>query len=126
MADPAPASDVTPPPAAQPKPTTPKTRLREVAHVAPGMVPRESDYVTIEPVSTITTPEASPAPVKVEVKHMAIEEPEPVKPASERPAPAKPAPERPFDRAETPEPVLVRPDVLPPEDADWTEGKTRP
>ena len=126
MADPAPASDVTPPPAAQPKPTTPKTRLREVAHVAPGMVPRESDYVTIEPVSTITTPEASPAPVKVEVKPMAIEEPEPVKPASERPAPAKPAPERPFDRAETPEPVLVRPDVLPPEDADWTEGKTRP
>jgi hypothetical protein len=28
--------------------------------------------------------------------------------------------------AAQPEPTLIRPDVLPPEDADWTEGKTRP
>lgn len=29
----------------------------EIADVAPGMVPREADYVSIEPVTTITTPE---------------------------------------------------------------------
>lgn len=103
-----PAADIMPPPSAHPKPDATKARRVEVADVAPGMVPRESDYVTVEPAHTITTPE--PAPVKVEVTPM-------------------PAPERPFDvleRAKEPEPVPVRPDVLPPEDADWTEGKARP
>ena len=103
-----------PGPEPAPKPEVQARRV-EIADVSPGMVPRESDYVTIEPVSTITTPE--PASVRVEVTPM--------------PAPAmpRPAPERPFDRSDRagePEPVPVRPDVLPPEDADWTEGKTRP
>lgn len=103
-----------PGPEPAPKPEVQARRV-EIADVSPGMVPRESDYVTIEPVSTITTPE--PAPVRVEVTPM--------------PAPAmpRPVPERPFDRSDRagePEPVPVRPDVLPPEDADWTEGKTRP
>lgn len=110
--DAAPQSDPVPEPA--PKAET-KARRVEIADVSPGMVPRESDYVSIEPVSTITTPE--PAPVKVEVTPMSA------------PATPRPVPERPFDRSDRagePEPVPVRPDVLPPEDADWTEGKSRP
>ncbi|VDS07171.1 tetratricopeptide repeat protein [Paracoccus haematequi] len=82
-----------------------KARPVEVAHVAPGMVPRETDYVTVEPASTITTPEPAPAPSEIRAA------PQP----SVRPVPAT-----------DPEPTLIRPDVLPPEDADWTEGKTRP
>ncbi|GGF67534.1 heme biosynthesis protein HemY [Paracoccus acridae] len=120
LADPVP--EVSPPPAAKPRSDAPKIRRTEVADVAPGMVPRESDYVTIEPVSTVTTPEPAPVmpePVKVEVQPMPA-------PQASPQATAKPAPERPFDRDERPEPVLVRPDVLPPEDADWTEGKARP
>ena len=120
LADPVP--EVSPPPAAKPRSDAPKIRRTEVADVAPGMVPRESDYVTIEPVSTVTTPEPAPVmpePVKVEVQPMPA-------PQAAPQATAKPAPERPFDRDERPEPVLVRPDVLPPEDADWTEGKARP
>ncbi|MTD99860.1 heme biosynthesis protein HemY [Paracoccus sp. YIM 132242] len=83
----------------------PPVRRVEVADVAPGMVPRESDYVTVEPARTITTPE---------------------------PAPARPEPRPELVIVSTPpsppvvEPVLVRPDVAPPEDADWTEGRTRP
>ena len=86
----------------------PRTRRLEFADVAPGMVPRESDYVTIEPARTITTPEPAPAPAKAESQP----EPQPVI-VSEPPRPVE-------------EPTLVRPDVTPPEDADWTEGKTRP
>lgn len=93
-------------PVVEPEGKTSKVRRVEIADVAPGMVPRESDYVTVEPAHTITTPE--PVPVRVEV--MAAD-PQP----SVRPAPAV-----------QPEPTLIRPDVLPPEDADWTEGKTRP
>ncbi|MDQ1901135.1 heme biosynthesis HemY N-terminal domain-containing protein [Paracoccus sp. WLY502] len=121
IADPAPEI-APPPPAAKRKPDAPKTRRVEVADVAPGMVPRERDYVMIEPVSTVTTPEPAPVtpePVKVEVQPMPA-------PQDAPPATHKPAPERPFDRDDRPEPVLVRPDVLPPEDAEWTEGKTRP
>lgn len=93
----------------------PAPRKIEIAQVAPGMVPRESDYTTIEPATTITTPEPAPA------------RPETVSGPSVQPA-AKPAPEQPAAKAEAPppEPVPVRPDVLPPEEADWTEGKTRP
>ena len=93
-------------PVVEPEGKTSKVRRVEIADVAPGMVPRESDYVTVEPAHTITTPE--PVPVRVEVL---AADPQP----SVRPAPAV-----------QPEPTLIRPDVLPPEDADWTEGKTRP
>ena len=77
----------------------------EVPDVAPGMVPRESDYVAVEPARTITTPE--PAPARVEPQ------PQPVVFPADAPRPAD-------------EPVLVRPDVVPPEEAEWTEGKSRP
>ncbi|WP_374302647.1 heme biosynthesis HemY N-terminal domain-containing protein [Paracoccus sp. (in: a-proteobacteria)] len=88
-----------------PPPEKPKPRRVEVADVAPGMVPRESDYVAVEPARTITTPE--PAPVRVEPQ------PQPVVFPADAPRPAD-------------EPVLVRPDVVPPEEAEWTEGKSRP
>lgn len=47
------------------QPSDPKPHL-EIAMVAPGMVPRESDYVEIEPSRTITTPE--PEPVRPDVE----------------------------------------------------------
>ncbi|WP_347140019.1 heme biosynthesis HemY N-terminal domain-containing protein [Paracoccus sp. SSK6] len=84
----------------------PKARRIEVADVAPGMVPRESDYVTFEPARTITTPEPAPVPADVPAQPLILPD-EPASPDGK-------------------EPVPVRPDVLPPEDADWTEGKTRP
>ncbi|MCZ0960382.1 heme biosynthesis HemY N-terminal domain-containing protein [Paracoccus benzoatiresistens] len=83
----------------------PKPRRVEVADVAPGMVPRERDYVTVEPASTITTPE--PAPVRTEAQPELVIVSTP--------------PTRPVD-----EPVLIRPDLASPEEAEWTEGKTRP
>lgn len=69
----------------------------QIARVAPGMVPRESDYVEVEPATTITTAEPP------------------------LPAPAPPEPEAPVDIAPAteaqpePEPQMVRPDVEPPE-----------
>ena len=89
----------------------------EVADVAPGMVPRETDYVTVEPVSTITTPEPAPrtagpaAPADV--------------PRAEPPAPQPDGIARPVSASRL-EPEMVRPDVLPPEDAGWTETTALP
>ncbi|MFV0385626.1 heme biosynthesis protein HemY [Paracoccus sp. (in: a-proteobacteria)] len=44
----------------------------EVADVAPGMVPREDDYIEVDPSSTITTPEkpasTEPAPIRPDVE----------------------------------------------------------
>ena len=83
-----------PEPAAQPRPTPSGTGTKpakpariEVADVAPGMVPRESDYVEIEPARTVNSD--GPASRKSAVSE---EERSP-----------------------------VRPDVEPPEDAEWTE-----
>ena len=64
------------------KPAT--SKKVEVADIAPGMVPRESDYVEIEPARTVNSD-----------------------------GPAASAEER----------RPVRPDVEPPEDAEWTEEK---
>ncbi|AUH65662.1 heme biosynthesis protein HemY [Paracoccus zhejiangensis] len=89
---------------AAPRAATERATRVEVAAVAPGMVPREVDFVEIEPSSTDTSPEPAREVVK----------PAPA-PATEK-APlngtvmtdtAKPVPA---------EPVLVRPDVEPPED----------
>ncbi|TBN39397.1 heme biosynthesis protein HemY [Paracoccus subflavus] len=93
-------------------PASPPHRV-EIADVAPGMVPRETDYVTVEPVSTITTPEPD------------LRKADPVS-ASEIPQAAPPAPQpdgiaRPVSATRL-EPEMVRPDVLPPEDAGWTES----
>ncbi len=106
----APTPDPAPPaPAPQDSPAKP-ARPVEVADVAPGMVPRESDYVSVEPASTVTTPEPRPAPVA-----------DPVVVAPIPPVAAA----APNDAVADAEPVMVRPDVLPPEDADWTEEKPR-
>lgn len=83
-------------------------------NVAPGMVPRESDYRAVDdPSATVTTPDPAP------------QAPEPVvlAPAPEpQPAP-QPAPEpAPIPDAE---PVMVRPDVEPADEADWTETRRR-
>ncbi|MGK3946798.1 hypothetical protein ABK046_51595, partial [Streptomyces caeruleatus] len=59
----------------------PAPRRVEVADVAPGMVPRETDYVTVEPAHTVTTPE--PAPRKTEAVS---------RPASVRAEPPAPQP----------------------------------
>ncbi|MDO5706526.1 MAG: heme biosynthesis HemY N-terminal domain-containing protein [Paracoccus sp. (in: a-proteobacteria)] len=52
VTEPAPAPE---PPRAQPE--------VEIARVAPGMVPREDDYIRVAPSATVTTPEPAPAPV---------------------------------------------------------------
>lgn len=89
----------------------------EIADVAPGMVPRETDYVTVEPVSTITTPEPAPrtagpiAPSDI--------------PRAEPPAPQPDGIARPVSASRL-ESEMVRPDVLPPEDAGWTETAAPP
>ncbi|MBA49291.1 MAG: heme biosynthesis protein HemY [Paracoccus sp.] len=72
---------------------SPRPKRTEVADVAPGMVPRESDYVEVGPVSTVNADGPAPAAAKTA------------------------APGRDADR----EPV--RPDVEPPEDAEWTEER---
>ncbi|MBK4214696.1 heme biosynthesis protein HemY [Paracoccus caeni] len=125
-----------PPPKPKPEPTP---------AVAPGMVPREADYN--EPSSTITTAEppraaprpAAPAPAAETPQPAPVPEPAasaPAQPAVEKPVPpAKTAPATPpvsANVASKPEPEpelereMVRPDVVPPEEADWTEGKIRP
>ena len=97
-----------PEPAAQPRPTPSGTGTKpakpariEVADVAPGMVPREQDFIEIEPASTDRTPE--PAPAKA-----------PPPEAETVTAPAEPAEAGP-----------VRPDVEPPEGDDWNEPAPR-
>ncbi|WP_378942034.1 heme biosynthesis protein HemY [Paracoccus sp. R86501] len=95
-----------PPGPAEPEVTAPKareTRERQ-PDIAPGMVPRESDYVVAEPSSTVTTPEP-------EVQ------PEPA-PETEPAAPAEPAPKP------DSEPRMVRPDVEPTDEADWSKPKS--
>ena len=113
-----------------PEETTPVAEKVEIANVAPGMVPRESDYTTLEPVSTVTTADARREPAaaeKVELVEAEVSaEPEPApqvvtpEPAPEPKPEVKPAP------IEDEERVMVRPDVVPPDEADWTEGKIKP
>ncbi|WP_419538820.1 heme biosynthesis protein HemY [Paracoccus shandongensis] len=107
VAEPVPAAEAAPAPevVADKPAEAPKPRPVEIADVAPGMVPRESDYVSVEPARTITTPEPAPARPEPQPELVIVSTP----------------PSRPVD-----EPVLIRPDVTPPEEADWTEGKTRP
>lgn len=85
----------------------PKEAKIEVADVAPGMVPREEDFVEIAPSRTDRSPEkpqASP--------------PEPTD--QQRPEPVAPA------AATADEPQPVRPDVEPPEGQSWTnDGSAR-
>lgn len=85
---------------AQPAPAAakpaPKARTIEVADVAPGMVPREDDYVEIEPASTDRTPETAAKS----------------QPTSKTAAPAA--------AGNAAEPTPVRPDVEPPNGNDWS------
>lgn len=141
---------------------------RNIPKVAPGIVPRESDYDDAEPARTVTTPDqrvtATAAPVRAattatpeagipDLAGEAEESPAEASPALVLPqeppqaapkpsapqAVAQPAPQKAPSPAVTPapapapaapveeeEPRMVRPDVEPPEEADWTEGKTRP
>ncbi|MBW7057108.1 heme biosynthesis protein HemY [Paracoccus bogoriensis] len=122
----------------------PAPASRNVPRVAPGMVPRESDYDDYEPARTITEPsagsgpvpdltgkaEASPArdapPLVIpETPPATAQAPEPADEPTARPA-AEPLVEPAPKPEPEPEPRMVRPDVEPPEEADWTEGKTRP
>lgn len=126
------------PAAAAPKPR------RDIPNVAPGFVPRESDYDDVEPARTVTTPEPrrtvqpAPAPEAAEVPDLsgkAEDAPAEASPALVLPADAPAAPHpAPADqpaaalpsaaRPSQDEPRMVRPDVEPPEEADWTEGKS--
>ncbi len=90
------------PPPAAPGPAA-KPSKPEQPHVAPGIVPRESDYGNgAEPAMTVTDPEPAPAP-----------EPEPA-----------PEPARPPQAAMRGDVLPVRPDVEPPEDVP-AAGKKR-
>ncbi|MBP6679367.1 MAG: tetratricopeptide repeat protein [Paracoccus sp.] len=90
------------PPPAAPGPAA-KPSKPEQPHVAPGIVPRESDYGNgAEPAMTVTDPEPAPAP-----------EPEPA-----------PEPARPPQTAMRGDVLPVRPDVEPPEDVP-AAGKKR-
>ena len=53
VAEPAPSQAT---PAPEPRPEEPAKKI-EIADVSPGMVPRESDYIEVEPARTVTTPE---------------------------------------------------------------------
>lgn len=99
-------------------PADPAPHRVEVADVAPGMVPRETDYVTVEPARTITTPEPVPAPRRAEPMAR------PVSPTAPAAAPQPDGIASPVSATRL-EPEMVRPDVLPPEDADWTETPPR-
>ncbi|MCF3973654.1 heme biosynthesis HemY N-terminal domain-containing protein [Paracoccus salsus] len=70
----------------------------EVADVAPGMVPREQDFIEVEPASTDRSPEPAA----------------PSKPADSKDEKSKPA-------ETTDEPKPVRPDVEPPNGDEWAD-----
>ncbi|SNR23300.1 heme biosynthesis protein HemY [Paracoccus sediminis] len=121
-----PVAEVSPAPQAPRPPENrpadrPVSRRVEIADVAPGMVPRESDYVTLEPASTVTTPESVPAP-KAATLATSEARPDVVVIQAEATPIADPDPALSMPRLD---PVPVRPDVEPPEDAEWTEGKAR-
>ncbi|MDO5613371.1 MAG: heme biosynthesis HemY N-terminal domain-containing protein [Paracoccus sp. (in: a-proteobacteria)] len=84
-----------PEPVPVPKPEVKASKAEsEVANVAPGMVPREDDYVRVAPSATVTTP--APAPIRQPVETVAA-------PAVQPPV-TEPAPKRP-DPVQTVEPV---------------------
>lgn len=103
---PAPATE----PAAKPAPVSPKPAEEEVvAKVAPGMVPRESDYRRVTPLH------AEPA--------MTVTDPEPAPPEPAKPAPVSAVtPIRNLEASEM-DILPVRPDVEPPEDDPRIMGK---
>ncbi|MDM7458605.1 MAG: hypothetical protein P3W94_004470, partial [Paracoccus sp. (in: a-proteobacteria)] len=135
----------------------PAPRPSPTAKVAPGMVPRESDYDDYEPVRTVTDP-TPPSPERASsrpAETQSVPVPDLAGKAEDEPArdadslvipetpPTAPQPDTETSRsaAATPEgarmsgpaakstpepddePQMVRPDVEPPESADWTEGK---
>ncbi|CAM3395591.1 heme biosynthesis HemY N-terminal domain-containing protein [Paracoccus nototheniae] len=113
-----------------PGPAEPKTpRPAPLPDVPPGIVPRESDYRRLdEPSATVTTPEPATVPKASEPADVVTIPATPVDllSAPDKPALDKPAPqvERPFPKPD-PEPVMIRPDVEPSDEADWTEGRSR-
>lgn len=115
----APATQRPAPEAVAPVPADKSAPRRvEVADVAPGMVPRESDYVILEPASTVTTPEpAVPADQRATAVESAAREmevrPEPVAVSRQDAAHGQPKDD----------PVLIRPDVEPLDDEGWTDPR---
>lgn len=108
------------------KPAGPKTV--EVADVEPGMVPREEDFVEVEPATTITAPEEKPAAKPAaDPKPEARSAPKPeATPADQtKPEPAAGKPVKADGRARPAtgdrEPILVRPDVEPPGESVWDD-----
>ncbi|WP_405403021.1 heme biosynthesis HemY N-terminal domain-containing protein [Paracoccus sp. Ld10] len=100
-----------PPGPAEPE-GNPTLRRIEQPTVTPGMVPRESDYRVVDaPSSTVTTPE----PAVVQGPDMPPQDPT-AQPVSE--------PEQPQPTATVAEPIMVRPDVEPTDDAGWTKPGT--
>lgn len=126
------AADPAPRPATPSAAAKPAPEVSVVAAVAPGMVPRESDFLG-EPARTITDPEpAEPAPVAAK---RAPAKPEAAKPETPKPAVAP----QPVPKAARPRPlpdVLAedvmaddlaanppRPDVEPPEHAPYPPAR---
>ena len=100
-----------PPGPAEPEVSAAKPREKRQPDIAPGMVPRESDYLDAEPSATVTTPEPAPVP---EPKPAPAADPEKI-----RTDPPKAAPERPSEPEA--EPVMVRPDAQPADEEDWSK-----
>ncbi|MDP5307465.1 heme biosynthesis protein HemY [Paracoccus spongiarum] len=122
-AAPAPAAPAarTAPPADSPR----STRI-EIADVAPGMVPREQDFVEIEPATTDTSPERP-----VDGSRARTAPPDSAAPLAGTPVPDRAVSRKPVpDRTATAgtadaEPVPVRPDVEPPSEGAWQGDRAR-
>jgi HemY protein len=84
-----------PPGPAEPEGKPAKVREKQ-PEIAPGMVPRESDYYEVaEPSATVTTPEPEVVPSEIEETKPTVEQ----------------------------EPAMVRPDVDPDGEEGWTDKK---
>ncbi|MBM3605089.1 MAG: heme biosynthesis protein HemY [Alphaproteobacteria bacterium] len=136
-----------PPGPAEPEPALRRAPRNSTPRVAPGMVPRESDYEDEEPVRTVTAPEprvvvVPSAPAErvdqpTAPQETVAGEAHPADPVSDAEVPdlSGPAEEAPRDSIEPlilptepprqNEPHMVRPDVEPLEEADWKDGKSR-
>lgn len=122
---------VQPHPPGPAEPESKPVRRREVPVVAPGMVPRESDYRDLDaPSITVTEPVAPRASQpKAEPAQVPDLHSDPVLEVEPATAPAATEPEAlaqpEHDKRAAAEPLMVRPDVEPSNEAEWTETKAQ-
>ena len=124
-----------------PKREEPKAEPAEIVETdnleAPlGDKPQPEDAEVLEATPAVKAEKPAPvepAPHKADVPEQAAETPAPPMPEKPATAPVPPTPEPPRPAPEVkPAPVqdeereMVRPDVVPPDEADWTEGKIKP